>query len=258
MLCRIDVEIRSPRPSCFSPSAHLCMRRWSLSRPMAPMCSTSATPRSPFSIPTPTKSSAMATIRLPATDGAMLFDGENRFLDGEYDHEVQRVELSTGDVRRPSSSTTSIRSSMPMAHRSRSMRSMRKPAASSAPIFMAPDAPDVRRAKVAIPRDTYVGSSQLMLLVGRLREGAQTISMHTFHLPSRAPYHRDENHPAGRQGEVGDVSRQSDEGRDGAGFWMAGTPSPGPSFRNPMDGSILPKISLMSADCSIASILIII
>ena len=26
-------------------------------------------------------------------DGATLFEGENRFLDGEYDHEVQRVEL---------------------------------------------------------------------------------------------------------------------------------------------------------------------
>src|SRR5271166_5103463 len=31
-------------------------------------------------------------------DGAIAFDGENRFLDGEYDHEVQRVDLSTGST----------------------------------------------------------------------------------------------------------------------------------------------------------------
>jgi hypothetical protein len=38
----------------------------------------------------------------------------------------------------------------------------------------------VRQAKVIIPPDTYAGSTQLMLLVGRLREGASAIRMHTF------------------------------------------------------------------------------
>jgi hypothetical protein len=112
-------------------------------------------------------------------DGAMLFEGENRFLDGEYDQEVQRVDL-THDGTPPvlieyqhwfynaDGSPTSIdaldakRGSLACTH------------------YDGAGAPDVRQSKVAIPPDTYVGSSQLMLLVGRLRERAPTISMHTF------------------------------------------------------------------------------
>ncbi len=111
--------------------------------------------------------------------GAMRFDGENRFLDGEYDHEVQRVNLSIGN-----SPPILVDYQHSFFNADGSPESTDAIDAKTGDLvcthFHGADAPEIRRAKVAIPRDTYVGSSQLMLLVGRLREGAHTISMHTF------------------------------------------------------------------------------
>ncbi len=69
--------------------------------------------------------------------GAMRFDGENRFLDGEYDHEVQRVDLSSGDS--PPVLVDYQHSFFNADGSPESTDAMdAKTGASSAPIFMAP------------------------------------------------------------------------------------------------------------------------
>jgi hypothetical protein len=109
----------------------------------------------------------------------MQFAGENRFLDGEYDHEVQRVDLATGSA--PPILVDYQHSFFNADGSPESIDALdAKTGTLACTHFDGAKTPDVRRSEVTIPRDTYVGSSQLMLLVGRLREGAQTISMHTF------------------------------------------------------------------------------
>lgn len=113
------------------------------------------------------------------SDGAMSFEGENRFLDGEYDHEMQRVELTGNGA--PPLLVTYKHSFFNADGSPESLDALdAKTGTLACTHYHGADAPEVRQAKVAIPADTYVGSTQLMLLVGRLRERAQTISMHTF------------------------------------------------------------------------------
>jgi hypothetical protein len=108
-----------------------------------------------------------------------LFQGENRFLNGEYDLEEQRVERA-GNGAAPR--LISYKHSFFNADGSpESIDALDANAGVLACThFHGADAPDVRQMKTALPADTYVGSTQLMLLVGRLREGARDLSMHTF------------------------------------------------------------------------------
>lgn len=112
-------------------------------------------------------------------DGAMLFEGEDRFLDGEYDHEVQRVDLG---AKGAAPILVSYQHSFFNADGSpESIDALdAKTGSLMCTHFHGTDAPEVRQSKVAIPPDTYVGSTQLMLLVGRLGEDAHPIVMHTF------------------------------------------------------------------------------
>jgi hypothetical protein len=110
---------------------------------------------------------------------AMIFEGENRFLNGEYDREVQRVELRADDAP-----PVLIKYVHSFFNADGSPESIDALDASSGMLtcthFHGNATPDVRQSKVEVPADTYVGSTQLMLLVGRLREGAHAIAMHTF------------------------------------------------------------------------------
>jgi len=111
--------------------------------------------------------------------GAMLFEGENRFLDGQYDHEVQRVELTAAGA--PPILVDYQHSFFNADGSPESIDALdAKTGSLVCTHYHGAAAPDVRQSKVVVPADTYAGSTQLMLLVGRLREGAHTISMHTF------------------------------------------------------------------------------
>jgi len=111
--------------------------------------------------------------------GAELFEGENRFLSGEYDHEEQRVE-HFGDGAAPR--LVSYKHSFFNADGSpESIDALdAKTGVLACTHFDGAGTPDVRQMRADLPADIYVGSTQLMLLVGRLREGAQDLSMHTF------------------------------------------------------------------------------
>jgi len=112
-------------------------------------------------------------------DGAMIFEGENRFQNGEYDREVQRVERRGGGAppilvsyeHRFFNADGSPESIDALDARSGILACTH---------YHGGAAPDVRQSKVVVPPDTYAGSTQLMLLVGRLREGAREITMHSF------------------------------------------------------------------------------
>ncbi len=112
-------------------------------------------------------------------DGAMLFEGENRFLNGEYDHEVQRITRVGAGA--PPILVNYQHSFFNADGSPESVDALDATTGSLACThFDGAGAPEVRRSNVVVPPDTYVGSTQLMLLVGRLRERAHAISMHTF------------------------------------------------------------------------------
>jgi hypothetical protein len=111
-------------------------------------------------------------------DGAVLFEGENRYFDGEHDHEVQRVQR-VADGAPPI--LVSYQHSFFSADGSpQSLDTLDAKTGILACTVYDAGAPEVRQSKVEVPPDTYAGSSQLMLLIGRLREGAREISMHSF------------------------------------------------------------------------------
>jgi len=111
-------------------------------------------------------------------DDAALFEGENRFLNGEYDREQERVE-HIGDGAAPV--LVSYRHSFFNADGSpESIDALDAKTGVLACTHFSDGIPDIRQMTAILPADTYVGSSQLMLMVGRLREGSTDLSMHTF------------------------------------------------------------------------------
>jgi hypothetical protein len=110
-------------------------------------------------------------------DHAALFEGENRYLDGEYDREVQRVERS-GDG---APILVTYQHSFFAADGSPvSLDTLDAKTGVVACTLYGEGAPVIRQTRIDVPRDTYAGSTQLMLLTGRLREGSRSISMHSF------------------------------------------------------------------------------
>src|SRR5580658_4903181 len=109
---------------------------------------------------------------------AALFEGENRFLNGEYDRETERVER-IGNGAAPV--LVSYQHSFFNADGSpESIDALDAKTGVLACTHFSDGTPEVRQMKAALPADTYVGSTQLMLMVGRLREGSSDLSMHTF------------------------------------------------------------------------------
>jgi hypothetical protein len=116
--------------------------------------------------------------KLSHLDGFDVVEGENKYLDGEYDSEEQRVRPSVGgqppvlvsyqhQFFNPDG-TTEYADSLD--------------ARTGAAICKRYDSevPDIREDNLKIPPDTYAGAAQLMMLVGRLREGAAVVSFHSF------------------------------------------------------------------------------
>ena len=120
-----------------------------------------------------------AHYKVTRQDRAMIFEGENRYLDGEYDREVQRVELAADGA--PPILVSYQHSFFDADGAPHSLDTLdAKRGILACTLYNGAAAPDVRQSKVVVPPDTYAGSTQLMLLVGRLREGAHAITMHSF------------------------------------------------------------------------------
>jgi hypothetical protein len=110
-------------------------------------------------------------------DGADLVEGENKYLNGEFDRETQRVE-HTADGSPPVLVT--YQHAFFNADGSPEYTEELDSKAGTASCKRFTPTPDIRETKVDIPPDTYAGSTQLMLLVGRLRQGAREIKFHSF------------------------------------------------------------------------------
>jgi hypothetical protein len=117
-------------------------------------------------------------------NGLDVVKGENKYFNGEYDQEEQTVRPAA-DGQPP----------VLVSYRHRYFNADGTPqyedsldAVSGTAGCKRYDssAPDIREKTLTkIPPDTYAGATQLMLLVGRLRQGAESITFHSYNcLPS--------------------------------------------------------------------------
>jgi hypothetical protein len=116
---------------------------------------------------------------LAHVDGLDVVEGENQYLNGEFDREEQRVKPSVGGLPPllvhyqhryfNADGTVQYEDSLDSSTGDASCKRYDS------------GVPDIRETILSkIPADTYAGATQLMLLVGRLREGAPNITFHSF------------------------------------------------------------------------------
>jgi hypothetical protein len=111
-------------------------------------------------------------------NGLDVVAGENRYLNGEYDRERQTVRPSAAGLPPVLESYRhqffnpdgSLQYEDSLDARTGDVACKRYDSA----------VPDIRETITKIPPDTYAGATQLMLLVGRLRQGAAKITFHSF------------------------------------------------------------------------------
>jgi len=116
---------------------------------------------------------------LSHVDGLDVVEGENRYLNGEYDREQQSVSPSVGGLP-PVLVKYQHRYFNP--DDTPQYEEFLNPRTGDASCKRYDSAvPDIRETILKeVPADTYAGATQLMLLVGRLREGAANIEFHSF------------------------------------------------------------------------------
>jgi len=116
---------------------------------------------------------------LSHVDGLDVVEGENKYLSGEYDQEQQSVRPSTNGLppvlvryqHRFFSADGKLQYEDGLDATTGEAACRRYDSGSS----------DIRDSILkSIPSDTYAGATQLMLLVGRLRQGAPDITFHSF------------------------------------------------------------------------------
>jgi len=113
------------------------------------------------------------------TEGVEVVEGENEYLDGRRDRELERLKLGApGDARLLLSAEHSffgVNGALRVVDR----LDTRTGAASCTEYVRG--TPRVRRATLTVPADTYAGATQLMLVVARLRQGQrERITLHSF------------------------------------------------------------------------------
>jgi hypothetical protein len=111
-------------------------------------------------------------------DGLDVVEGENKYLDGEYDHEKQRLRPSVGGL--PPVLVDYQHRYFNADGTLQYEESLDSRTGDASCKFYNSSVPDIRETSVKIPPDTYAGATQLMLLVGRLREAAPNITFHSF------------------------------------------------------------------------------
>jgi hypothetical protein len=106
-----------------------------------------------------------------------LIEGEDKYNNGEYDREVQRVRRID-----PESAPVLIDYQHSFFNADGSPQYMESldAATGSAVCERYGAEPDERASTIEVPRDTYSGASQLALLAGRLRQGEKQIEFHSF------------------------------------------------------------------------------
>ena len=104
--------------------------------------------------------------------------GENKYLDGEYDHEEQTVQPSTGGV--PPVLVSYRHQYFNPDGSLQYEDSLDARTGAAACHHYEGSVPDVHDSVLKVPSDTYAGATQLMLLVGRLRQGASEITFNSY------------------------------------------------------------------------------
>lgn len=114
------------------------------------------------------------------TDGTEVVQGENVYLDGRRDWELERLKLGAPEearvLLRAEHSYLDVDGSLRLVDRLDS-----RTGAASCTEYVA-GAARVRRSTLEVPADTYSGVTQLMQVVARLRQGQrERIRLHSFH-----------------------------------------------------------------------------
>jgi hypothetical protein len=115
--------------------------------------------------------------RLTHLPDAELIEGDNKYLDGEYDRETQRVQLISNGT--PPLLINYQHSFYNADGTPQYIESLDGRSGAAVCQWFGPS-PDLRTTKLTVPPDTYAGATQLALLVGRLRQGARDITFHSF------------------------------------------------------------------------------
>ena len=113
------------------------------------------------------------------TNGTEVVQGENEYLDGRYDQELERLRLGT-----PGETPILLSAEHSFFDADGSLRLVDRLDASSGAASCTVDvsgAAQVRQSTLTVPADTYAGATQLMLVVVRLRQGQrERIKLHSF------------------------------------------------------------------------------
>ncbi len=129
--------------------------------------------------PTAARSSGTGNTKIsPHVDGFEVVEGEDKYLDGEYDHEEQRLQPSVGDL--PPVLVYYQHRYFNADGSDQYEESLEARSGNATCKFYESGVPDIRATILKVPPDTYAGATQLMLLVGRLREAAPRITFHSF------------------------------------------------------------------------------
>jgi len=116
--------------------------------------------------------------KLSHIDGLDVVEGENKYLNGEYDREEQRLRPSVGGL--PPVLVDYQHRYFNADGSAQYEESLDAGKGEATCKFYDSAVPDIRETVLQIPTDTYAGATQLMLLVGRLREAAPIITFHSF------------------------------------------------------------------------------
>jgi hypothetical protein len=110
-------------------------------------------------------------------EDADLIEGDNKYLNGEFDRETQRVELTSNEM--PPLLINYQHEFYNADGSVQYLESLDEASGAAVCQWFGPSA-DVHSSKLTVPPDTYAGATQLALLVGRLRQGSRDITFHSF------------------------------------------------------------------------------
>ena len=117
--------------------------------------------------------------RVTETDGIEVIQGENEYLDGRNDRELERVKLGA-----PEEARILLSAEHSFFHADGSPQVVDRldtKAGTASCTEYVNGAAQVRRSTLTVPPDTYAGAAQLMLVVARLRQGQlERIRFHAF------------------------------------------------------------------------------
>jgi hypothetical protein len=116
--------------------------------------------------------------KISHVNGFEVVEGEDKYLDGEYDHEEQRLQPGVGDL--PPVLVHYQHRYFSADGTDQYEESLDARSGDATCKFYDSAVPDIHETILKVPPDTYAGATQLMLLVGRLRQGAPKITFHSF------------------------------------------------------------------------------